>query len=181
MADPGPYHLLMLLGASAVVLSVVGEPPVHPGFALAGFLLWILGVSRLLLFGQIGLRPLSTGALVAAAANLAVERRKHFVFGRSSSRPALRRAVSSYHFLVLLGASVVVFSVVGKPPAQAAGSYALAGFQLWFLGLARLMLFGQIALRPLFPGALAAAADANPAAEKLKHIVLGRRDPAPVV
>ncbi|RCV16659.1 hypothetical protein SETIT_3G156000v2 [Setaria italica] len=97
MADPAPNtSLIMLLGASAVVVfSVAGEAPVHAGFALAGFLLWLLGVARLLLLGRIGdglRRPLFMGALVPAAANLAVDKLKHFVFGRQDpAEPAPAR------------------------------------------------------------------------------------------
>ncbi|KAL6609545.1 hypothetical protein ACP70R_039514 [Stipagrostis hirtigluma subsp. patula] len=91
-------HLLMLLGASVVVFAVAGEPSVDAGHALAGFLLWLLGVARLLLFGQIGQRPLFPGRLEATTANLA------------------RRGAP---LLLLIGASVVVVSVAGGPPASA--------------------------------------------------------------
>ncbi|CAN6336887.1 unnamed protein product [Urochloa humidicola] len=67
----GPYHFVALLGASLLVLSVSGEPPVHAGCAIFGFLLWLLGVARLLLFGPIGLqRPVfrGPGALEGATA-----------------------------------------------------------------------------------------------------------------
>ncbi|CAN6327374.1 unnamed protein product [Urochloa humidicola] len=61
-------------------------------------------------------------------------------------------------FLALVGASLVVFSVVVKPPVHAV--LALAGFLLWLLGSACLLLFGQVGRpRPVvFPGALEAVA-----------------------
>lgn len=65
----GSYHFLALLGASMVVFSVVGDPPVHAGFALAGFLIWLLGLARLLLFGQVGQHPSFPGELESATAN----------------------------------------------------------------------------------------------------------------
>ncbi|KAL6609533.1 hypothetical protein ACP70R_039502 [Stipagrostis hirtigluma subsp. patula] len=144
-----PCHFTALLGASVVALSVAGERPVHAGCALAGLLLWLVGVARLLLqLRQAGQHPLFPGALAAAAACLA-------------------RAASHHQLLMLLGGSVVVASVVGEPPIHA--GYPLAGFLLWTLGAARL----------LFPGALAAAAAAaNVTTEKLKHFVFRRQGPA---
>ncbi|KAL6609529.1 hypothetical protein ACP70R_039498 [Stipagrostis hirtigluma subsp. patula] len=121
-----PYHFVALIGASVVVLSVAGEPPVHPGYALAGFLLWLIGAARLLQSGHMG-------ALAAAAANLA------------------RRAARGHHLLMLIGASAVVFSVAGEPPVDE--WFALAGFLLWLLGVANL-LFGRT-LHALSPGVLA--------------------------
>ncbi|KAL6609537.1 hypothetical protein ACP70R_039506 [Stipagrostis hirtigluma subsp. patula] len=146
------HYLLVLIGASVVVLSVAGEPPVHAGYALAGFLLWLLGAARLLPFGK-------TGALAAAAAHLA----RH-------------GAAYYHHLLMLIGASAVVFSIAGEPPVGEV--LALTGFLLWILGVANL-LFGQN-LHALLPGALAAAATAaNVAMEKLKHFVFRRGYPAP--
>ncbi|RCV16657.1 hypothetical protein SEVIR_3G158800v4 [Setaria viridis] len=70
----GPSCFLALLGASLVVLFVVVKPPVHAGCALAGFLVWLMGMARLLLFGQIGRqRQVYPAALAAATAKLAVE------------------------------------------------------------------------------------------------------------
>ncbi|KAL6618833.1 hypothetical protein ACP70R_033972 [Stipagrostis hirtigluma subsp. patula] len=139
-----PYYFVALVGASVVVFFVAGEPPVHPGYALAGFLLWLLGAARLLLLGQLGARA-------AAAANLA------------------RRAARCHHLFMLIGASAVVFSVVGEPPVDE--WFALAGFLLWLLGVANL-LFGRT-LHALSPGVLA-----NVAMEKLKYFISGRGDPA---
>ncbi|OEL35078.1 hypothetical protein BAE44_0003903 [Dichanthelium oligosanthes] len=83
---------LALLGASVVVFSVVGNPPppINAWCALAGFLVWLLGVARLLLLGQVGPRPLLTGALVAAAdaANLAAGKLKSFLLGGGGPEPA---------------------------------------------------------------------------------------------
>ncbi|KAL6609532.1 hypothetical protein ACP70R_039501 [Stipagrostis hirtigluma subsp. patula] len=111
-----PYHFVALIGASVVVLSVAGEPLVHPGYALAGVLLWLIGAARMLQSGQMG-------ALAAAAANLACR-------------------AEPYHLTMLIGAAVVVLSVVGEPSVHA--GYALAGFLLWLLGASRLLLFGQL-------------------------------------
>ncbi|KAL6609542.1 hypothetical protein ACP70R_039511 [Stipagrostis hirtigluma subsp. patula] len=155
-ADNPCRFLALLLGASAVVTSVAGEPStVHAVFALAGFLLWLLGVARLLLFGQIGQHPMSPGAL---AANIA------------------RRAAPYHHLLMLLGGSVVVASVAGEPPIHA-GHGAFVGFMLWLLGVAGLM-FGLAGRgqHPLFRRALAAAA-ADFAVAKLKGLIFGRQDP----
>ncbi|KAL6618836.1 hypothetical protein ACP70R_033975 [Stipagrostis hirtigluma subsp. patula] len=151
-----PCRLLaLLLGASAVVSSVAGEPSaVHAGFALPGFLLWLLGVARLLLFGQIGQHPMCPGAL---AANIA------------------RRAAPYHHLFMLLGESVVVASVAGEPPIHA--GHAFVGFLLWLVGVAGLM-FGLAGRgqHPLFRRALEAAA-ANFAVGKLKDLIFGRQDP----
>ena len=81
---------LALLGASVVVFSVaVVKPPVRAGFGLAGFLLWLLGVARLLLFGQIARRqrPVSPAALAAATARLAADKLKHLFFHRQAPTP----------------------------------------------------------------------------------------------
>ncbi|TVT98790.1 hypothetical protein EJB05_55879, partial [Eragrostis curvula] len=86
----GRYHFLALLGASVVVLSAVGKPPVHAGYALAGFLLWLVGVARIFLFVQIGQQlPLFFPKLFgAAAANLAADKLMQFIFGRHDPVPA---------------------------------------------------------------------------------------------
>ncbi|TVT98793.1 hypothetical protein EJB05_55882, partial [Eragrostis curvula] len=65
---PGTHRFLALLGASMVVLFVVSTPPVHAGYALAGFLVWLLGMARLLLFGQIRQRPPFPGELESTTA-----------------------------------------------------------------------------------------------------------------
>ncbi|KAF8716280.1 hypothetical protein HU200_026565 [Digitaria exilis] len=86
----GPSRFLALLGASLVVFSVAVEPPVHAWFGLAGLLLWLMGMARLLLFGQIGrlLFPAYPAALAAATAKLAVEKVKRLLqFG--PQEPAL--------------------------------------------------------------------------------------------
>jgi hypothetical protein len=70
------------------VLSVVVRPPVHAGCALAGFLLWLLGIPRLLLFGRIGFGlPMSPAELAAATAKLAVQKVKRLFFGRQVPPP----------------------------------------------------------------------------------------------
>jgi hypothetical protein len=69
----------MLLGSSLLLSAIVGDPPsIHA--ALAGFLIWILGV---LLGGPLFPEP-------GAAAGLAVEmeKLKHFFFGRQYPKPA---------------------------------------------------------------------------------------------
>ncbi|CAN6332178.1 unnamed protein product [Urochloa humidicola] len=78
----GPSRFLALIGASLVVFSVVVKPPVHAGLALAGFVLWLLGSARLLLFGQAGRqRPaVFPGALEAATA-------RFFFFPRQAPAP----------------------------------------------------------------------------------------------
>jgi hypothetical protein len=53
----GAYRFLALLGASAVVFSVAGNPTNPPvtnaaWCALVGFLMWLLGVARLLMFAH---------------------------------------------------------------------------------------------------------------------------------
>ncbi|CAL4909448.1 unnamed protein product [Urochloa decumbens] len=85
----GPSGLIALIGASLVVLSLVVKPPVHAGCALAGFVLWLIGMARLLLFGRIELqRPVSPAALAAATAKLAAGKVKHLFFGRQAPPPA---------------------------------------------------------------------------------------------
>uniref|UniRef100_J3M9H7 Uncharacterized protein n=1 Tax=Oryza brachyantha TaxID=4533 RepID=J3M9H7_ORYBR len=81
-----------------------------------------------------------------------------------------------YGLLVLLGASVVVWSVsvTGNPPSAHAG-YALAGFRLWLLGIALLL-----SPRPVLPGSMAAAtADSDSAVQKLEHLFITRQPPPP--
>ena len=79
---PVPYHLpLMLLGASVVLLSAVGEPSaVHAGCALTGLLLWLLGVARLLLFAT---------KLPGGGSTAAVTSKKHWsIFAREDPEEA---------------------------------------------------------------------------------------------
>jgi hypothetical protein len=67
----------MLLGSSFLLSAIVGDPPsVHA--ALAGFLIWILGV---LLGG-----PLLPGAVAGLAVEM--EKLKHFFSGRQYPKPA---------------------------------------------------------------------------------------------
>ncbi|KAF8727473.1 hypothetical protein HU200_019081 [Digitaria exilis] len=85
----GPSRFIALLGASLVVFSVAVEPPVHAWFGLVGFLLWLMWMARLLLFGQIGrLFPAYTAALAAATAKLAVQKVKRLFFGPQEPAPA---------------------------------------------------------------------------------------------
>ncbi|CAN6336886.1 unnamed protein product [Urochloa humidicola] len=87
---PRREGFLALIGASLVVLSLVVKPPVHAWCALAGFLLWLMGMARLLLFGRIELqvqRPVSPAALAAATAKLAVGKVKCLFFGRQAPAP----------------------------------------------------------------------------------------------
>nr|TKW26018.1 hypothetical protein SEVIR_3G158833v2 [Setaria viridis] len=79
------------------------------------------------------------------------------------------RPMSPCHFLALLGASVVLFSVAGEPSGVHA-EFALAGFLLWLLGVAHLQ-FGH-----RLPGAPAIAATSPAVEEELKNLVLGRHD-----
>ena len=93
-----------------------------------------------------------------------------------------------YHLpLMLLGASVVLFSAVGisKPSAVHAGC-TFTGLLLWVLGVARLLLFATNTRLPLPGGApTAAARAANSAAvgeKPKKHCsILGRQDPEPAI
>ncbi|BAH93243.1 Os05g0552000 [Oryza sativa Japonica Group] len=89
-----------------------------------------------------------------------------------AAAPMPRGAHALYGLLALLGASVVVWSVAGKPPAAHAG-HALAGFLLWLLGMIALLL-SPYAAQPLFP----VATTANLAVEKLKHRFSNPRTPA---
>ncbi|CAL5096135.1 unnamed protein product [Urochloa decumbens] len=80
-------------------------------------------------------------------------------------------------FLALIGVSLVVLSLVVKPPVQA--GCGLAGFLLWLLWAARLLLFGPIGRQcPVSPAALAATT-ANLAVEKAKCLFFGRQAPPP--
>ncbi|CAO2038626.1 unnamed protein product [Urochloa humidicola] len=80
-------------------------------------------------------------------------------------------------FLALIGASLVVLSLVVKPPVRA--GCGLAGFLLWFLWAARLLPFGPIGRQcPVSPAALAATT-AKLAVEKTKHLFFGRQAPPP--
>jgi hypothetical protein len=73
----------MLLGASVVLLSAVGEPSaVHAGCAHTGLLLWLLGVARLLLFA-------TTTRLPGGASSAAVTSKKHCsIFAREDPEAA---------------------------------------------------------------------------------------------
>ncbi|CAL4931880.1 unnamed protein product [Urochloa decumbens] len=83
--------------------------------------------------------------------------------------PPIPRRQGPSRFLALLGASLLVLSLVVKPPVHA--GLALAGFLLWLLWAARLLLSGQVGRqRPVFQGALEAAT---------ARFFLARQAPAP--
>ncbi|KAL5229769.1 hypothetical protein ABZP36_028545 [Zizania latifolia] len=82
-----------------------------------------------------------------------------------------RRGGALCGLFLLIGASVVVWSVAGKPPAAHAG-YALAGFSLWLLGIA--LLLSPRAPHPWFLGVIA-----NPAVEKPKYFFFSSQPPSP--
>jgi hypothetical protein len=86
----------MLLGASVILFAAIGEPSaVDAGCALAGLMLWLLGVARLLLFAT--RLPLPGGAPTTAAANSAAVEEEEptkycSILGRQDPEPVISPA-----------------------------------------------------------------------------------------
>ena len=100
-----------------------------------------------------------------------------------------RRAPNHHLPLMLLGASLVLFSAVGtgigtgtgtgKPLSAVHAGCALAGLMLWLLGAAHLLLFATTKL-PAGPGGARAPTTAAVEEKPKKHCsVLGHQHPEP--